>query len=320
LNAPGSTAVTTFTNLDGEYSLSNFGSGSYTVTPSKTDENSAGSNGIFSNDAALISRHVVGLTTLSPVQLRAARVSGLPNVSSFDAALIAQWIVGITNAPNQTGKWKFTPSDRTYPDVNASQADQDYQAILMGDVSGDWAAPITRPAPTAMNSVSTPNAVIAAVPGLFSGSGTSVTIPFRIDNLGWKAVSSYQFDLEYDPLVIEPAQLPVDVAGTRSDGLSVAVNSPTPGLLKVTVFGAIPVSGDGVFLDLKFTVKGRPGSSTRLTIHRFRFNDGQDEVKTVDGRITVEDVSQARSRLQIGGLSFKNVLFAGGFRYSSFDF
>jgi hypothetical protein len=290
LNAPGTPAVFGSTDLSGNYSLSAFGPGSYTVTPSKAPVVFSASNGIFSNDAGLISRHVVGLITLTPTQLKAAAVSGSPSVSSFDAGLIARWIVGINDMVNQTGTWKFTPVDRTYPNVNSDQSNQDYLAILMGDVNGDWVAPTMRPAPSAATSaIPTRDAVIASVPDVQAAPRSEISVPFRIDNLAGKQVGSYQFDIKYDPAVLEPAAIAADLAGTLSDGLSVTSNAAVPGLLKVVVYGAHPASGDGVYSTLRFKVLGDIGSSTSLNILGFRFNDGLDEVTETAGSVVVTD-------------------------------
>ena len=85
ITATGGTTFSTLSSLTGNYSLSSFGPGSYTVMPSRPDENWMMPNGIFSNDASLIAQHVVQLITLNAVQQRAADVSGLNNISSFDA-------------------------------------------------------------------------------------------------------------------------------------------------------------------------------------------------------------------------------------------
>ncbi len=143
LNAAGGTSFFSLADASGNYSLSGFGPGAYTVTPSRADESNLIPAGIFSNDAALISRHVVGLITLNATQQKAADVSGFHALSSFDAALIAQWIVGIPNALNHTGQWVFTPVS-TNPDTTIDSV-QDYKALLLGDVSGDWMPPFGRP-------------------------------------------------------------------------------------------------------------------------------------------------------------------------------
>ena len=87
---------------------------------------------------------MVSLITLNAAQQRAADVSGFHALSSFDAALIAQWIVGIPNALNRTGQWVFAPVS-TNPDTTIDSV-QDYKALLLGDVSGDWMPPASRPA------------------------------------------------------------------------------------------------------------------------------------------------------------------------------
>lgn len=98
------------------------------VAPSRQAEDCNDPRGIFIDDASLIARHVVGLETLSPAQLRAADVTGLGAPSSFEAALIARWIVCLNDPPSQTGQWKFTPSSRTYESITSDLANQDYNA------------------------------------------------------------------------------------------------------------------------------------------------------------------------------------------------
>ena len=88
INAAGSPNLTTTTVSSGptagQYSLTGFGAGAYTVTPSKTGS----VNGITSFDAAKISQHVAETRFLSGNQLLAADVSDNGAVSSFDAAQI----------------------------------------------------------------------------------------------------------------------------------------------------------------------------------------------------------------------------------------
>jgi hypothetical protein len=270
----------------GNYSLSGFGAGPYTVTPSRSTQPFTTSNGIFSNDAALISRHVVGLTTLSATQLKAAMVGGGPGLSSFDAGLLAQYIVGIPNANNQTGRWKFTPVDRSYPSAASNPTNQDYAGTLMGDVSGDWS-----PAGARTFEVSTRtlpwDQILASVPDVKAHSGDKLTVPLRLDGLMGKAVSSYQFTLEFDPAVIEPSQMAADLAGTMADGMNIAFYSPSRGVLNVAVYSAFPVTGEGVYANLNFNVTGKALSSTPLVMRGFRFNDGRSPVDAVSGHVSV---------------------------------
>jgi hypothetical protein len=117
----------------GQYSLTGFGSGAYTITPSKI----GGVNGFSTFDAAKIAQHAAGISTLNATQLIVADVSDDGTVSSYDAAMIGRWAVG--NPPfGLTGTWKFIPVSRTYPQVTSDITGQDYTAYLMGEVSGNW--------------------------------------------------------------------------------------------------------------------------------------------------------------------------------------
>ena len=288
MTAAGTPDSIALTDANGNYTLTSLGLGAYTVTPSKPNMSSAASNGIFSNDASLISRYIVGLATLSPAQFKAAAVSGQPSITAFDAALIAQWIVGIPNAVNQTGRWKFTPADRSFASILSDQTDQNHTAILMGDVSGDWNPALPRP-----NSAgrSDDDPVVVSAGRVKAAPGERVTVPIRIDELRGTGVSSFQFDVEYDPDVVAPGANSASVAGTATEGMVVASNVVEPGLLKVVVFGPAPVRGDGVYVDLRFDLAKVPGKSSSLSVKGFRFNDGIDAVAMVDGQISVGDAA-----------------------------
>ncbi len=136
ISGSGSIPVSTLTEFPGgTYSLSGFGSGSYTVTPSKT----GGVNGaITSFDAAKIAQHAAGIPPgLNATQLIVADVSGNGSVSSFDAAQIARYAATVPGS-GLTGNWIFMPANRTYPSVTSDITGQDYTALLMGEVSGNW--------------------------------------------------------------------------------------------------------------------------------------------------------------------------------------
>jgi hypothetical protein len=283
LNAPGAPAVNGTTDAAGNYLMTGFApSTAYTVTPSRAAMVSSAPNGIFANDAALIARHVVGLTTLNANQQLAAAVSG-GAISSVDAAFVARWIVGMGGGTNQTGQWKFTPANRAYANVNTSQTGQNYTALLMGDVSGDWLSSPVRPAiPLLLSSV------IVSAPELSAAPGDRLTLPMRLDGLGGIGVTSYQFDIEFDPKVISPDQLAADLAGTVGSSLSVVSHSPVPGMLKVVVYGAQPAIGNGVYVNLKFSVIAGRGASTPVNITNFRLNDGERPVSTLAGRVNIK--------------------------------
>ncbi len=145
ITANGSPIVSTTTGAPGptagQYSLTGFGAGSYTITPTKT----GGVNNITSFDAAKIAQHVAGTSTLTGNQLIVADVSNNGSVSSFDAAQIARYVA--SSPPfGITGTWKFVPVNKVYSSITGDLTGEDYTALLMGEVSGNWTNTGARPA------------------------------------------------------------------------------------------------------------------------------------------------------------------------------
>jgi hypothetical protein len=267
--------------------MTNFGAGAYNITASKTAQMCTTSNGISSNDASLVSQHVVGLITLDPAQVEAGKVSNQPTLSSFDAALIAQKVVANCTAANHSGEWRFNaPNPLTIADGQMNWMGQNFRGYLMGDVDGSWS-------PAGPNRPAYPhdgpaNSVTAALPQLVGQTGTELIVPLSITNLGGQGVTSYQFEVKYDPAVLRPERVAATIGGTLSDGMGIAVNADEPGIIRVAVYGALPVTGDGVYANLRFFVTGAPGTVSPLSLSDFRFNDASVAMVAVDGRVKVD--------------------------------
>jgi len=271
---PGATA--------GQYVLTGFGAGAYAVTPTKT----AGTNNISSFDAALIALHVAGPPNpqLNANQLIAADVSGNNSVTSFDAGMIAKFVAGPPYAApgiGSTSTWKFNPAGRTYPSIAGSIVGEDYLAYLMGEVSGNWTNTGVRPA--AVRGADR-NSTVSA-PTLLTKTGGTVVVPVRLQGMMGKGIISYEFTLRYDPSVISPQANPLILSATASDGRFAAYNSSEPGILRVAVYGTAPLEANSLLLNLKFTVVGKPSTTSPLTWERFMFNE--TEVRPAAGRVAV---------------------------------
>lgn len=280
LNAVGSIPVSALTNNGGVYSLSGMGSGSYTVTPSKTGGTFSGLSGL---DSALIAQFVVGLTSLNATQQTVADVSGTGGITSFDAALIARYVAALPNS-GSSGTWRFTPVNIVYPNVNTNFSGQDYTALLMGDVTGNWFDPsATRLLPVIYKG----RPIRVTIPEVSAVRGAGVTVPINISDSTGKGILSYEFDLSYDPAVLEIADNATDTVQTLSDGRFVTVNTTTPGMIKVVVFGASEISGEGALLNLRFNAVGDVGSTTALTWENFNFNEGGVFFRTTNSQITI---------------------------------
>jgi hypothetical protein len=285
LSATGSVNVTTTSAVStGAYSLSGMGSGAYTVTPSKSGD----VNGITSNDSARIAQHAVGIAALDPNQLIVADVSGTGGVTSFDAALIARFVVSLPGA-GSTGTWKFVPTSRSYPDVTTNHTGEDYTAYLMGDVTGNWVAPSSFAMPTIEPNKE--DAIRVDLGNLNAERDGIVNVPIKVSSTDDKGIISYQFDVVYDPSVLEAQTVAADTAESLSGRMDVVTNVIEPGRLKVAVYGAYSLVGEGVLLNLHFKAIGKVGDSSDMKFENFLFNEGKPAVNPIDGKITVVDAA-----------------------------
>ncbi|MBK8466116.1 MAG: carboxypeptidase regulatory-like domain-containing protein [Chloracidobacterium sp.] len=275
----GSPPVSAVTNNLGAYSIGGFGPGVYSMTPSK----SGGVNGAVTGfDAALISQYVVDLTLFSPAQVAVANVSGGGGVSSFDASIIARYSVAAPQS-GLAGNWIFNPVGITHPPILTNIVNENYSALLMGDVSGNWVNSGARPA----NDSGPQKSAVVKAADMLVAADSDIIIPVKIQSAANKGIISYEFDLQYDPLVIQPQANPVSLNRTVSRGLSAIANAAEPGLLRVTVFGPMPINADGTLLNLRFTAVGAPGAATPLTWERLLLNEGDPQVIVADGRVEI---------------------------------
>lgn len=347
VNAAGSIPLSTVTDANGDYSLSGFGAGAYTITPSKTNQ----VNGISNLDATTVAQHVVGFIALNTTQQIAADVTGNGTITSLDAAYIAQFVVNIAN-PGSTGTWRFILPNHVYPNVLANSTGQDFSAILMGEVTGNWnpAGPlrqsqtiVDKPEKSGQADNLTPIVTVSAPPNQFAATGSNFTVSLTSSDttniLGPPAetIFGYQFDLLYNQTVIVPQLTPCEITGTISSAQGFFCNTNTPGLIKVVVFGTGAINGAGTLFKFKFTAVGTAGATSPLTIQNFMFNEGVPDDVTTSGMVTLlaptaaavsvggqlltaagEPVSKARVVLTATGGTTRTAI-SNGFGYYQFD-
>jgi len=274
IDALGPTGVSTITSSpNGAYLLDGLSNGAYIVTPSKT----GGANNITSFDAARVAQHAAGVNILTGNQFVVADVSGNGGVSSFDAGQIARYVAGVSGF-GSTASWIFTPASRSYPSMGGRLTGEDYSALLMGEVSGNWTDGGGRPAQKAQRRGGDANNIFITSPLIRVHSGRNIVVPVRVKGAAKKGIISYEFDLRYDVNILQPQAKPVDLTGTVSRGLTVVANASEPGLIRVVAYGAMPITEDGVLLKLQFTSVGPIGSVSQLTWDKFMFNEGDSNV------------------------------------------
>ena len=284
ISGAGSPPVSTLTNGSGTYALNGFGPGGYSISASKT----GGVNGAVTGfDAATVAQYVVNLTTLNANQLIVADVSGMSGVSSFDATLIARYAAGINAPAGRAGSWIFNPTSYSHQNVYSNVTNENFTALLMGDVSANWNAPGPIPNPRNSDASGPERPAIVTVPSITAQAGGEVNVPLRIEGAAKIDVVAYEFELSYDPAVLQPQAKPVELSGSVSSHLKAIANTTEPGLLRVVVFGPFPLIGDGMLLNLKFDVIGEQGSSSLLRLERMMLNEGDPAVTAIDGRVEI---------------------------------
>jgi hypothetical protein len=304
LNADGSPPSSATTNAAGAYMLSGLGSGPYTVTPSKSGDVNGSISGL---DAARVAQHVAGLITLTPNQQLAGDATNNGGLSGLDAARIAQFAAGLAN-PGIAGQWKFIPPSRSYASGSGDKTGQNYEAILMGDVTGNWSPaaargvtdkghesdyPLTNHGDE-RNSMDLdrdrPDAIEVALPGKVQAApGAEVAIPLWIGDTSVRGILAYDITVRFDPDVLTPSEVAADLEGTLSEGWTVVHNTHVPGRIRITAFGISPLAGNGALLNLRFDAAEATGRSTRLWIVTLQLNEGEVPSKASDGKLTVTD-------------------------------
>jgi len=201
--------------------------------------------------------------------------------------------------PNLTGQWRFyvppgptfpvgsSPTSRTYTPVASTTINDDYIGLLIGETTGNWMPGAARPVSGGQSAVhgGSERDIVVELPQMVTQTDKEIVVPIRVHGAANKDIISCEFDLQYDPAVIQPFAEIADLKGTVSSGFSVVVNPYEPRLLRVVVYGAYPIYENGVLLNLRFTAVGAAGSVSPLTFERIMFNEGEATVSVTDGRI-----------------------------------
>ena len=66
-----------------------------------------------------------------------------------------------------------------------------------------------------------------------------------------------------------------------------AVNATVPGVLKVAIYGATPLTENGLLMNLKFSAIGNAGSVSPLRWTRILLNEGTPHATNVDGEVKI---------------------------------
>ncbi len=263
LQMVGVGAHATVTDTNGAFVLTNLPTGSYTLRPAKSDDVA----GITAYDASLVLQSSAGLLALSTEQAIAADVNRNGTVSSMDAAYILENAVGLLDAPfpNAGRVWDFVPTDRSYSLLNSDLPDQDFVAVLLGDVSGNWSPSQVPTQGEADRGIKSDQFVTLALNTDLVRTNRSLTrVLFRAD-----APGVYSADLVL--IFNSPISALRSVAkGASAQSALLVSNTNEPGVLRCAIAGASPLTGEGDLLVLDFQNSAASG----LHLLRASVNEG----------------------------------------------
>ncbi len=139
LNITGTSSGSIVTDGAGNYSFQGLVSGgNYTVTPTKSSL-TPGSPGISTVDVVAVQRHFLNVALIPPgCRLTAADVSGDATVNTVDVIAIQRFFLGLSSGIANTGNYRFAPISRNYSAIVTDQSDQNYDALVFGDVASPF--------------------------------------------------------------------------------------------------------------------------------------------------------------------------------------
>lgn len=285
LTATGDRAYTATTGADGAYTVNNLPRDDYSLNPLKSDD----VKGLSAHDASLALQHAVGLTTLSGAQAVAADVDKSGAIGAMDALYMLQKAVGLISLPFPGAGvvWEFSPSARSYSQLSSNKTSQNFTAILLGDVNGNWASAESN----SLSNVPRSLEKAAALTGDSNQAVTCLTLPSLSARTDTQKVMGLQLKnavslLSAEATIIYPADQLTLISVDKTDfsnGMTMAANTATPGQIRLAMAGAEGLTGTGDLISITFKLKGKPGQTAAVQLTGAQINDNSCECVTSGG-------------------------------------
>ena len=227
-------------------------------------------------DAALTARIATGLITEpTDEQLKAADVDKNGNVQMYDASLIAMFSVGLPNSPESSvNEWAFNPLDRVYPELNSDYTEQDFAAIVLGDVDANW-----MPDNYLMKeSIQKKNYQYLSDAEVLPGENIVVPI-IAGEN---KVIYSFDICISFDPNHLKTG---IMEKSENLNNFQMYVNKSQPGKLLISAFSVSPLKEAGKFLEIVFNTMEGNNKETVLSLDYYRINN--DQLFTASSQIKI---------------------------------
>lgn len=256
LKFSGTSTDSVFSDTQGNYSWTIPDGRNVTLRPWKARGSDQGWMTILSYDAALVARRAVGLETFSSWQAIAADVDGDDKVTTYDASLIAQYVVDQQNVA-QVARWVFEPEERTYQNISAALTNQNFTAVILGNVHGGWTPPNQLGKQLALPKFAKPAGQI---------NGDVFTLPVCVP----PGTELLALDLQ---LVFPANQLEfIGINKSNATRDFSLLHRATAEKVTISLFGLQPVQIDSSVAEIRFKIIGNPSDAFDLNFSRFIVN------------------------------------------------
>jgi len=242
--------------------------------PSKSGDADA----ISAYDASLVLQHSAGIITLADHAAVAADVDENGTINAMDAFYILQKTVDLISLPfpGSRAVWSFDPAERSYTNLSENQSAQEFTAVLLGDVSGNWGSQDELSSITGSQA----QATLSVVGGEVGPSGLA-TVTLRLD-AGNAQVYSLDAVLAYSSN--EATALSVDL-GPLSGNLAMVNDLGEPGQVRVALAAGSPICDTIDLLTIRFQMADQSASGTRLLWTKGDVNEGSVPVYVCNGTL-----------------------------------
>jgi len=246
----------------------------YTVVPEK-DMNPL--NGVSTYDLVLISKHILGITSLdSPYKMIAADINRSGTITAFDMVQLRQLILNINDDFANNTSWRFVDAayvftDPTNPfieaipetynitDLTVDMTWLDFIAIKIGDVNN---SAVVNNLMTTESRAATKSLDFQAKQGL-SEDGQYLIFDFTANN--FNAISGYQFALQFDPQVIAFDKI-VPSSWVNKDNFGLAQIERGQIATSWSQAEGVDIDSDEVLFSLVFQINGEVTTDELLEI------------------------------------------------------
>jgi len=225
----------------------------------------------------------------------------VPNIEAGDAVLVAKYAAGINQHLNQNADgneqcdphWIFINPDmnvmfdnETCEDIpyeinlGSSISDLVFEGFRLGDVTGNWTAPLGRG--NNENIVENPTVKVEV--------GQTVKLPLYLPNK--VEIEGLDFTIKFDPEVFSLIGFNNNNSILDKSTYNTIINDDTPGIFKLVSYAnSTLVNKNGLLGYIKFEVIGNSTRSSSISIDEIKINDIQEGGFLIDGNFESSSIA-----------------------------